>query len=37
MSINNLELCKPVKYFQSFKNNNIYDVLPFVAPEVLKG
>ncbi|CAI2192517.1 5245_t:CDS:1, partial [Funneliformis geosporum] len=24
-------------YFQSFKNNDIYGVLPFVAPEVLRG
>ncbi|CAI2182481.1 17742_t:CDS:2 [Funneliformis geosporum] len=33
-------LCKPVKYFKSsknFKNNNIYGVLPFIAPEVLRG
>ncbi|CAI2200171.1 410_t:CDS:1, partial [Funneliformis geosporum] len=32
-----LGLCKPVEYFQSFKNNNIYGVLPFVTPEVLRG
>ncbi|CAI2192192.1 16698_t:CDS:1, partial [Funneliformis geosporum] len=32
-----LGLCKPVEYFQSFKNNDIYGVLPFVAPEVLRG
>ncbi|CAI2180108.1 13245_t:CDS:2, partial [Funneliformis geosporum] len=24
-------------YFQSSKNNGIYGILPFVAPEVLKG
>ncbi|CAI2170273.1 18301_t:CDS:2 [Funneliformis geosporum] len=30
-------LCTPIEYFQSSKNNDIYDVLPFVAPEVLKG
>ncbi|CAI2196373.1 674_t:CDS:2, partial [Funneliformis geosporum] len=32
-----LGLCKPVNYFQSFKNNDIYGVLPFVTPEVLRG
>ncbi|CAI2194424.1 12870_t:CDS:1, partial [Funneliformis geosporum] len=32
-----LGLYKPVEYFQSFKNNDIYGVLPFVAPEVLRG
>ncbi|CAI2174650.1 9041_t:CDS:2, partial [Funneliformis geosporum] len=32
-----LGLCKPVKYFQSSKNNDIYGILPFVAPEVLRG
>ncbi|CAI2190084.1 9809_t:CDS:2, partial [Funneliformis geosporum] len=32
-----LGLCKPVEYFQSSENNNIYGVLPFVAPEVLRG
>ncbi|CAI2168716.1 4331_t:CDS:2 [Funneliformis geosporum] len=32
-----LGLCTPIEYFQSSKNNDIYDVLPFVAPEVLKG
>ena len=31
-------LCKPVEYFQSHcKKNDIYGVLPFVAPEVLRG
>ncbi|CAI2197470.1 2573_t:CDS:1, partial [Funneliformis geosporum] len=30
-------LCKPVEYFQSSKNNDIYGVLPFVVPEVLRG
>ena len=31
-------LCKPVEYFQSHsKENDIYGVLPFVAPEVLRG
>ncbi|CAI2194231.1 18709_t:CDS:2, partial [Funneliformis geosporum] len=33
----NLGLCKSVEYFQSFKNNNIYGVLPFVTPEVLRA
>ncbi|CAI2186098.1 18213_t:CDS:1, partial [Funneliformis geosporum] len=32
-----LGLCKPVKYLHSFKNSDIYGVLPFVAPEVLRG
>ncbi|CAI2184063.1 16828_t:CDS:2, partial [Funneliformis geosporum] len=32
-----LGLYKPVEYFQSFKSNNIYGVLPFVASEVLRG
>jgi len=33
--ISDLGLCKPIEYFQSF--NEIYGVLPFVAPEVLRG
>src|SRR6266540_3290601 len=38
LSISDLRLCKPVEYFQSHsKENNIYGVLPFVAPEVLRG
>ncbi|CAI2196013.1 15001_t:CDS:1, partial [Funneliformis geosporum] len=37
LSISDLGLCKPVNYFQSSKNNEIYGVLPFVAPEVLRG
>ena len=37
LSISDLGLCKPVEYFQSSKNNDIYGVLPFVAPEVLRG
>ncbi len=37
LSISDLGLCKPVEYFQSSKKNNIYGVLPFVAPEVLRG
>ncbi|CAI2194530.1 18287_t:CDS:1, partial [Funneliformis geosporum] len=33
-----LGLCKPVNYFQlSTKKNEIYGVLPFVAPEVLRN
>ncbi len=36
--ISNLELYKPMRYFQSSsKKNNIYEVLPFMSPEVLKG
>ena len=38
LSISDLGLCKPTKYFESeFKKNDIYGVLPFVAPEVLRG
>ncbi|CAI2177888.1 4077_t:CDS:1 [Funneliformis geosporum] len=36
-SISDLGLCKPVEYFQTSKNNDIYGVLPFVAPEVIRG
>ncbi|CAI2195016.1 942_t:CDS:1, partial [Funneliformis geosporum] len=32
-----LGLCKPVEHFQSSKKNDIYGVLPFIAPEVLRG
>src|SRR6266540_2757120 len=36
--IRDLGLCKPVEYFQSHsKKNDIYGVLPFVAPEVLRS
>src|SRR5688572_3643197 len=38
LSISDLGLCKPMEYFESeFKKNDIYGVLPFVAPEVLRG
>jgi len=37
LSISDLGLCKPVDYFQTSKKNEIYGVLPFVAPEVLRG
>ena len=37
LSISDLGLCKPVESFQSFKQNEIYGVLPFVAPEILRG
>ncbi len=38
LSISDLGLCKPVEYFQSTKkNDDIYGVLPFVAPEILRG
>ena len=31
-------LCKPVQHFQSLsRKNDIYGVLPFVAPEILRG
>src|SRR3989337_2195595 len=36
LSISDLGLCKPIESFQSTKND-IYGVLPFVAPEVLRG
>ncbi|CAI2179803.1 2477_t:CDS:2, partial [Funneliformis geosporum] len=32
-----LGLCKSVEYFQSSQKNVIYDVLPFITPEVLRG
>ncbi len=36
--ISDLGLCKPVEYFQFHsKENEIYGVLPFVAPEVWRG
>ncbi|CAI2194322.1 18106_t:CDS:1, partial [Funneliformis geosporum] len=38
LSISDLGLCKPIEYFQSScKKNEIYSVLPFVTPEVLRG
>src|SRR6266542_4582683 len=38
LSISDLGLCKPVQYFQShFRKNDIYGVLPFIAPEILRG
>ncbi len=38
LSISDLGLCKPMEYFQSTsKKNDIYGVLPFVAPEILRG
>ena len=37
LSISDLGLCKPVDYYQTSKKNEIYGVLPFVAPEVLRG
>ena len=36
--ISDLGLCRPVEYFQANpKKNIIYGVLPFIAPEVLRG
>ena len=35
--ISDFGLCQPVDYFKSSKNDAIYGVLPFIAPEVLKG
>ncbi len=36
--ISDLGLSKPIEYFQSpVQINNIYGVLPFMAPEVLRG
>ena len=37
LSISDLGLSKPIEYYQSFKKDDIYGVLPFVAPEVLRG
>ncbi len=38
LSISDLGLCKPMEYYQSTsKKSDIYGVLPFVAPEVLRG
>src|ERR1043165_7545589 len=37
LSISDLGLCKPVEYFQLEFKGDIYGVLPFVAPEVLRG
>ena len=35
LSIGDLGLCKPIESLS--KKNDIYGVLPFVAPEVLRG
>ena len=37
MSISDLGLCKPVDYFQFHSLNEVYGVLPFIAPEILRG
>ncbi|CAI2171153.1 18269_t:CDS:1, partial [Funneliformis geosporum] len=37
LSVSDLGLCKPVEYLQSSKKNDIYGVLPFIAPEILRG
>src|SRR5688572_6403073 len=37
LSISDLGLSRPIEYYQSSKKNDIYGVLPFVAPEVLRG
>src|SRR5688572_6330601 len=38
LSISDLGLCKPIEYFQTnLIKKDIYGVLPFVAPEVLRG
>src|SRR3990170_6312797 len=37
LTISDLGLCRPIEYYQSTsKKDNIYGVLPFVAPEVLR-
>src|SRR5687768_10144710 len=36
LSVSDLGLCKPINESE-FKKNDIYGVLPFVAPEVLRG
>ena len=35
--ISDLGLCKPINYYSSTDKNDIYGVLPYVAPEVLRG
>ena len=37
LSISDLGLSKPIEYYQSSKKDDIYGVLPFVTPEVLRG
>ena len=38
LSISDLGLCKPVQYYRSLSiRNEIYGVLPFMAPEILRG
>lgn len=38
LSISDLGLCRPINNsYSDFKKNDIYGVLPFVAPEVLRG
>src|SRR5579859_8270467 len=39
LKICDLGLCKPVSYFDNYSTNkeNIYGVLPFMAPEILRG
>src|ERR1051325_1818281 len=35
--ISDLGLCKPVNYCSSIDKSEIYGVLPYIAPEVLRG
>ena len=35
--ISDLGSCKPIDYFKNRANNDTYGVLPYVAPEVLRG
>jgi serine/threonine protein kinase len=35
--VSDLGLCKPIDYFKNKTNNDVYGVLPYVAPEVLRG
>ena len=35
--ISDLGLCKPISYYSSTSRNEIYGVLPYIAPEVLRG
>ncbi len=37
LSISDLGLSKPVEYFQSSRENEICGVIPFMAPEILRG
>ena len=35
--ISNLGLCQYTNYFQTSNKNDVYGVLPFIVPEILRG